>query len=92
MFTTEINEFTSRLDHLESLLAEINEKVLNSHLDLSRGINEILKTFQSQSVYQQNKMFEACAKGFVQVRDACECLREELSAATGNMIDQSFRD
>ena len=87
MFTTEIKQFTSRLDNLESLIGELSEKVLNCHLDLSRGINEILRTFK-----QNSSMFETCAKAFVQMRDACECLRDDLSAATGNMVDQSFRD
>jgi len=32
------------------------------------------------------KMFQACHMGFQQVKDACTCLREELSEHAGNMI------
>ena len=94
MFATEIQSFVQRFDRLESLILEVTDKVLNSHVDAIRGINAILKTFNDQSdAYKQNiKMFDACAKGFRQVRDACECLREELSSVAGTMIDQSFTD
>ncbi len=32
------------------------------------------------------KMFQACHTGFQQVKEACTCLREELSEHAGNMI------
>ena len=32
----------------------------------------------------------ACATGFIQVRDACHIFREELSEASGRMIEESW--
>ena len=94
MFATELASFHERFDKLETMLVLITDKVLNSHMDLMQGVNQILKTFSAQSeAYKQNaKMFDACAKGFRQVRDACECLRDELSTAAGTLIQQSYDD
>ena len=94
MFTSEINSFHERFDKLETMLVLVTDKVLNSHMDTMKGVNKILETFGIQSeAYKQNaKMFEACAKGFRQVRDACECLREELSEAAGTLVQQSYDD
>ena len=38
------------------------------------------------------KMFKACHTAFEQVRDACTCLREELSEATGQITQDSWND
>ena len=94
MFTEEITKFQNRFDRLEQMLVMITDKILDTHMDTMKGVNAILETFSSQSqAYQQSsKMFEACAKGFRQVRDACECLREELSEAAGTLVQQSYLD
>ena len=39
---------------------------------------------------QTEKMFKACHTAFVQVREACTCLREELGEATGSIIHDSW--
>ena len=33
----------------------------------------------------------ACHTGFLQVRDACHIFREELSEASGRMVEESWR-
>lgn len=94
MFTEEITKFQKRFDRLEEMLIIITDKILDGHMDTMKGVNAILKTFASQSeAYKESaKMFDACAKGFRQVRDACECLREELSEAAGTLVQQSYCD
>ena len=94
MFLEEIAGFNKRFDRLEEMLVTIVDKILDTQMDVMKGINEVLKTFSSQTeAYTQNlAMFDACAKGFRQVRDACECLRDELSEASGTLVQQSWND
>ena len=44
----------------------------------------------SDQFVKAEKMFKACHVAFVQVRDACHCLREELSEATGQIVTESW--
>ena len=47
----------------------------------------------SEAIEEISKMFTACHAGFRQVRDACTCLREELSEAAGSMVvNQDYTD
>ena len=94
MFLDEIAGFNKRFDRIEEMLVTIVDKILDTQMDVMKGINEVLKTFTSQTeAYTQNvAMFDACAKGFRQVRDACECLRDELSEASGTIIESTYND
>jgi len=94
MFTDEIEKFNERFEAIEKMIVVLTGKVMETHLDTMSGINAVLKTFVSQSdAYEQSmKMFDICAKAFKQVRDACECLREELSEASGTLVEQSYID
>ncbi len=45
------------------------------------------KTEKNRNVFKETEdMFKACHMGFLQVKEACTCLREELSEHAGNMI------
>jgi len=94
MFLDEIAGFNKRFDRIEEMLVTIVDKILDTQMDVMKGINEVLKTFTSQTeAYTQNlAMFDACAKGFRQVRDACECLRDELAEASGTIIESTYND
>ncbi len=48
------------------------------------------KTEKNRNVYKETQdMVKACHMGFLQVKEACTCLREELSEHAGNMIIES---
>ena len=48
------------------------------------------KTEKNRNVFKETEdMFKACHMGFLQVKEACTCLREELSEHAGNMIVES---
>ena len=83
LFSGEIQNFNNRIDAIEKMILKTHE-----------GIHEILKTFAKQSdAYQEAmKMFGCCAKAFEQVREACECLREELSEASGTLVESTYND
>ena len=91
-FGDEIEKFTKRFETLERMLVVLTEKVLDNHLATMKGINAVMKTFVSQSdAYQQSvKMFDVCARAFQQVREACECLREDLSEASGTLVEHTY--
>ena len=49
------------------------------------------KTRKNTHVFMdQEKALKACHTAFIQVRDACHCLREELSEAAGTMVMESW--
>ena len=90
MFTPQIVKFENQLEALASKIQELGRALLsvNGKLDVIAGVIKANAEWQKKSWSQ----FEACAKGFRQVRDACECLREELSSAAGTMIDRSWEE
>lgn len=63
------------------------DKVLGMIHDLSTRMGNL-----EINVKKSQKKFEACAVGFYQIRDACTLLREELSEATGTLIDATYND
>lgn len=42
------------------------------------------------TVQNTDKKFKACAEGFYQIREACTTLREELSEASGTLIEATY--
>ena len=88
MFTPQIVKFENSLESLSRKVQELGRALLtvNGKLDVIAGVLRTNAEWQKKSWSQ----FEACAKGFVQVRDACECLRDELSSAAGTLISQSW--
>ena len=58
------------------------------------SLKEISGVIRHNAEWQKKswKQFEACSKGFQQVREACECLRNELSEAAGTMVDRSWEE
>ena len=82
MFFDEIIEkFNERFDRLEKILTVLTTKV--------EKIEEAL--VDTVAVHSKTcDMFEACAKGFRQVRDACHCLREELGEAKGTIVEETW--
>ena len=94
MFSGEIEKFNKRFETIERMLVILTGKVLDNHLSTMEGINEVLRTFAGQSdAYQQSvKMFGCCAEAFAQVREACECLRDELSEASGVLVESTYND
>ena len=71
-----VNKFEKSLDSIEAILKTLAAKV--ESLERKIGKNE--------------KQFEACARGFFQVREACTTLREELSEASGTLIQSTYND
>ena len=88
MFTPQIVKFENSLESLSSKVQELGRALLtvNGKLDVIAGVLRTNAEWQKKSWSQ----FEACAKGFRQVREACECLRDELSSAAGTMISRSW--
>ena len=95
MFSAEIEKFNNRFEAIEEMLAILTDKVKNNQEDLMEGINAVLKTFavQQTTAYERSmSMLECCHRAFKQVRDACETLREELSEASGTLIQSTYND
>ena len=71
-----------------SLLFAMIRDVLAKQETIMTKLYEIEdKTQKNTQMFQQSfQMFQACHNGFQQVKDACTCLREELSEHAGNMI------
>jgi len=88
MFTPQIVKFEATLTELDQKLTGLHQVMfaMAQKLDKLTGIIKNNADWQKKSWSQ----FEACAKGFRQVRDACECLRDELSSAAGTMISNSW--
>lgn len=90
MFTVQITKF-------EKTLFELGRQItkLQAHVEgIDAKLGSVLKfLFEGREERLKSwKQFEACAKGFRQTRDACECLRQELSDAAGTMIENSWND
>ncbi len=90
MFTVQITKF-------EKTLFELGRQItkLQAHVEgIDAKLGSVLKfLFEGRKERLKSwKQFEACAKGFRQTRDACECLRQELSDAAGTMIENSWND
>ena len=85
------------VDTIGTTLEKTNEKIdeLQKKQDLFKSNQDVflyvMKKAQKDND-QSEKMFKACHEAFVQVRDACHCLREELSEATGQIVNESWLD
>ena len=90
MFTPQIVKFENKLASLQTQLDEMKAMLhgVVGKLDALTGVMKHNAEWQKKSWLQ----FEACSKGFQQVREACECLREELSSAAGTMVDRSWEE
>ena len=88
MFTPQILKFETKLTVLDQKLTGLHE-VMHA---MAKKLDQLTGVFRSNAEWQKKSwsQFEACAKGFRQVRDACECLREGLSSAAGTMISNSW--
>ena len=90
MFTPQILKFEKRLDGLQGQLNEM-KGMLAAVVDKLNALTGIMR-HNAAAQKKSWKQFEACSKGFQQIREACECLREELSSAAGTMIDRSWEE
>ena len=88
MFTPQIVKFEKALENMDGKIKQLARALdtVNTKLDVIAGVLRANAEWQKKSWSQ----FEACAKGFRQVREACECLRDELSSAAGTMIARSW--
>ena len=88
------------VDTIGATLEKTNEKIdeLQKKQDLFKSNQDVflyvMKKAQKDNdqFVKSEKMFKACHEAFVQVRDACHCLREELSEATGQIVNESWPD
>ena len=90
MFTVQITKFERTLQQLAEAISKLHEHValVESKVDtLAEAVQHSLGHAE-----RSWKQFEACAKGFGQVKNACECLREELSEAAGTICDRTWDD
>ena len=83
MFTELIVKFDKRLDDIMAVLGALVVRVEDLFHQL-----EDHKTLVKRS----NVHLKACANAFYQTREACEWLREELSAASGNLTQGTWLD
>lgn len=90
MFTEVIVEFNKRLDTLQAGLDHLVHLVMELFNQLEDH-KTLVKRVDGKADDAARK-FAACAKGFRQTRDACELLRDELSTASGTMIENSWHN
>ena len=90
MFTPQILKFETKLTVLDQKLTGLHE-VMHA---MAKKLDQLTRVFRNNAEWQKKswKQFEACSKGFQQVREACECLRNELSEAAGTMCDRSWEE
>ena len=73
-------------------------KLLDSIIErqdlFAKQLEDVLHIVQANqlSQNQQESKFEACARGFQQVKEACECLLEQLDEYGGTITAQSWND
>jgi hypothetical protein len=82
--------FDRELSEFRSLL----RGVINRQNTLQESMDKILEKIISNehTVKQTEAKFEACAKGFYQVRDACTCLVDKLDEVGGTITEQTWLD
>ena len=82
--------FDKELKEFRSLL----RAVINRQDELTKTCEVILDkvTHNELTVKQSEAKFEACAKGFYQVRDACSVLVEKLDEVGGTITEQTWLD
>ena len=83
LFGTQVVEFRGMLKTLQ--------KSVDTVLTVLDKLTERVDAME-KSLAVTDKKFEACAVGFSQTRDACTCLREELSEARGTIIESTWPD
>ena len=83
MFSGEIRRFEKLLKTLQRSVDRATEKIDK----LETKVDTLVGKFG-----EHDKKFKACADGFYQVKQACECLREELSEASGTLIEATYND
>ena len=69
------------------------EKKFDSVLKLLSLLKLKLKSLEGKIESMGNRVETlggACHTGFIQIRDACHIFREELSEASGRMIEESW--
>ena len=81
LFGNQVKEFRARIETLQ--------KSVDTALTILDKIAENIEKLEKQ-VKCTDKKFEACAGGFRQTRDACTLLREELSEASGTIIESTY--
>ena len=92
---------------IEVLLAHIinrSEMMADSIADMNRKLDvlqkhqvvffHIMKKAQeaADKFRESEKMLAVCHTAFTQVRDACQCLRDELATATGNIVTEPWEE
>ena len=80
-FETALASILMKLDHLHNR----QDTILNKLSEIDEKTRKNTKVFEDQE-----RALMACQIAFVQVRDACHVLREELSEAAGTMIQESW--
>ena len=83
LFGTQVAEFRGMLKTLQ----ESVDTVLTVLDKLKERVDAMEKSLAATDI-----KFEAYAEGFYQTRDACTCLREELSEARGTIIESTYND
>ena len=71
------------VEHTHSVITELEEKMDK----VCDNVAELTK-----KSHHTGEQFEACAKSFYQVRDACHVLREDLGEACGRLVTESWLD
>ena len=89
-----IQTFETFLTKIQKTLDESVRQAKENHLYIMEKLWDIEQrtTNHTDLLKANEKMFKACHIGFVQVRDACHCLREELGDAAGTMVMNSWAD
>ena len=100
-----LTEFEVLLTHIINSVDLLSDQVEKTNKKLDRVQNDQALFKKNQDIFfhimkkaqqdtdqfvKSEKMFKACHVAFVQVRDACHCLREELSEATGQIVTESW--
>jgi hypothetical protein len=82
--------FDKELAEFRSLL----RGVINRQNTLQETMDQILEKVMCNelTVKQTESKFDACAKGFYQVREACTCLVEKLDEVGGTITEQTWLD
>ena len=99
-FETLLTHVVNSIDNVATKLDTTNEKIdqLQKDQALFKSNQDvffhIMKRAHEETDHfkKSEKMFKACHIAFVQVRDACHCLREELSEAAGTIVSESWND
>ena len=93
-FKEKLQILTDKQEDILAKLEEISENIILRQSAIAKQLSTVIEqlTATQLTAKQSEFKFEACAKGFYQVRDAADCLLDRLDEAAGQITERTWLD